>query len=1070
MSAVIVAAPEAETQTAQWTKVQHTHVTLPRPDTTTNQTGPGRGGHLPSAGSLLGTKSFRLTSDATPPLRLATLAAAQEEEAYLSELHAHSRAQRGQTAQEDNSASGLPRVRAGPLTRAAAAALRASGDACMSPPAPSDGTRRASSSAADSASRTPRADAPPLRVSLAQGDHAAADAPGNADDGQLPEAVDEDDDIAIGASSPSPPHSLHTGGHAVSSPELPPSNGHAAVDRGTEGGSPTESATPRVNGGGGAEPAIHGGALQTAVGALLLGDGLIEVSSVPAMVHLARCAAANQTDLTFITRVLEGIVTTCTPGAPLLKALVAGGILGALELLVSAVTESPKGAPFLCRLLKLAAALPVTMAELKSYPGLPKRTKKLVKYSSTPSLSPDNAALAADVEAAARLVVEKWTAQVGAEAAAAEAAGKAAGKAGGGIAKAPPKAVRVVAVDSEDLFASAAPKAKLSKAAPTAKGVAAVSKVTATRIMGQSGTIPAKGVASPRSAAGPGMSTLGTGTHAAAPVASAAGVVLSRMAAEQAARLHAAQMAEQQKASRHAAAVEEAVKEAMACQAESYPEGLPPQPLVIHSDSADNQKAAPTRSCLSRKASQGKSGGGGGAGPAPAAQGAGDVAMEERPAVGGVTPQQPPAPAALHDRKRKRKSVVWAPEASLTQVREFTGDAAPEGESVAYPEPTMMPGPAVDGDILISGELVARWLNRAKQETAAERRARDAWRNRHEALLMHPVAAPPPPTPLMTAIYTWAGPPPLVALPAFAPGGQPGRGELSTEVDGQARRQASRPHTVYASLAAVPEHPAQGPARSERPEDNVNTRWIVHEAAVMPPVQQVAQNMQVQYQQPPQQQGGMPFALPTGQAQPLASFGVQQQQQQPTFGMQMAPQPVSQPAPTPMQQWQTQPPSWLQQPPQQLMPTMQTVSAPVPPSHPLSALPSWLTSALPGGVPPAQQQQGAVGTAPPAAAVSGDQLGDLVRSLTQGGNASVLQQALEGMLQQQHGSAPAPQAFSAAAFTTPGSMPPPPRMMQQSTMGMEIAPPHQGNGQRCHFYNRPGGCRQGALCRFQHAL
>jgi hypothetical protein len=1075
MSALV--APETEAhEAAQWTEV-HTHA-LPRPDKkTNNQAGGGRGGYLPfrAVGSSLGTISFGLAaSDAQPPLRLAILAAAQEEEAYLQELHTQSRTQPGQPAQDDDSPSGRVRVRAGPLTRAAAAALRASGDASMTTPAPCDGTRCASSCAVDTAPRTPRADTPPLRASLAQGGDAAADAPGNADDGQLPEAVDEDDDIAVGASSPSPPHSLHIGHHAVPSPELSPSNGHAAVDRGTAGGSPAEAATPRVNNGVAAEPAIQGEALYAEVGKLLLTtpgkDGLIDASSVPAMVRLVRCAAATPTDQSFITRVLEGIVTKSTPGSPLLKALVAGGALGAMELLVCAAAEAPKGAPLLCRLLKLAAALPVTLAAFKACPGLPKRAKKLVKYSATPGLSPDNAAQAAEVEAAAGVVVDKWMAQVAAETAAAKQTGS---KAASGAAA--PKAMRVVALDSADLFASAAPKAKASKTAAAttgAKGVAAGTKATAPRVMGQSDT-PAKGVAPPRSANGPATSSAGTGPHV--PAASAAGVVLSRMAAEQAARLHAAQMAEQHRASRHAAAVEEAVKEAMTWQTDLYPEGLPPPPLVIHSDSADIQKATPSRSCLSRKASQSKSGGSAGAGP----QAQGDVAMEERPPVGGVTPQQLPAPAALRDRKRKRKSVVWAPEASLTQVREFTGDAAPEGESVAYPEPTMMTtmtGAAVDGDLLISGELVTRWLNRAKQETAAERRAMDAWRNKHEVLLRHPQAAPPPPTPLMTAIYTWSGPPPLVALPTWAPGGQPGRGETSSEVEGQARRQSTRPPTVYASLAAVPEHPAQGPARSERPEDNVNTRWIVHEAAT-PPVQQVAQPMQMQYQQTqPQHQGGMPFALPGGQAQSLVSFGVQQQQpqqqqQQPTFAMQMAPLTVTQPAPAPMQQWQTQPPSWLQQPSQH-MPTMQTVSAPVPPSHPPPALPSWLTSTHSGAADPAQQQQqSAVGAAPPAAAVSGDQLGDLVRSLTQGGNnASVLQQALEGILHQQHGSAPAPQAFSAAAFTTPGSVPPPPSMMQQNTMGMDIAPPHRGNGQRCHFYNRPGGCRQGALCRFQHAL
>ena len=1048
-------------------------------------------------------------SDSRPPLQLDARRACQEE-AYLLELHTHSRAQPGQPAQDDGSPTARLLVRGGPLTRAATAAMRASSLACVSTPSPCASTHRAPSCALDSAPLTPQAAPHPVTVSLAQGDAAALGDTGIGRLEQLPEAVDDDEDLDVEQdvpdteprdSSPSPPHSLHIGGHAAPSPEThaatspPPSNGHTAPPSGGvsagDGGSPTVKAAPPVDNGGSAQaPGMHGDALLAAVGDLLHADGrLIDISAVPALVRLVGCAAATPADQLFITRVLEGIVTKSTPGSPLLKALVAGGALPAVEMLVVAAAEA-KSAPLLRRLLKLAAALPVTMAALQTC-GLAKRAKKLLKYSTTPGLASDAAAQAAEVEAAAGLLVEKWMSQVAAETAKAPAEKQPLAKASG---KAAPKAVRVVAVDSMDLFASAL-KPKASKAAATAGakpgvGGGAVAKATGGSKPKVAVSDPsAKGVVSPRSAAAPGSSAPSSGAglpahrQSAATAAVMSQPVVSRLAAEQAARQLAAQMAEQHRANRHQAAVEEAVKEAMTWQSDLYPEGLPPPPTVIRADPADKQQA-PHRSCLSRKGTQSKSGGGGNGGQA-APPGAGDVAMADAPACEAApTPQQPPAPGALRDRKRKRRGVVWAPEASLTQVREFTGDALPEGESVAYPEPTMMTGAAVDGDILISGDLVTRWLNRAKQETAAERRAMDAWRSRHDMLLMHSPAAAPPPAPLMTAINTWAGPPPLVALPTWTGGGPPGRGEESTEAESQARRQASRPPAMYASLAAVPEHPAQGPARSERPEDNVNTRWIVHNAAP-PPVQQVVTQppMQMQFQQPQQQQqqqqAGLAFAFPGGQQQALAnqSFGAPlplMQQQQPlapaSFPMQMAPVPAAQPAP--LQQWPAQQLSWQQaQQAQQLqMPTMQTVSPPMPPAHPTPALPSWLTSALPASVLPAQQQQSAVGAGQPAAAPSGDQLGDLVRSLTQAGNASVLQQALEGMLQQQ-GSAPAAQAFSAAAFTTPGlppPNPPPPRGGMQHSMG--VAPPHPGNGIACHFYNRPGGCRLGSGCRFMHAM
>ena len=938
---------------------------------------------------------------------------------------------------------------------------------------------------------------------------------------QLPDAADLDEDIAP-QGTPSPPR-ITNGDHLALPSDAPAliqtSNGdelqeQAHDDRSlatTVESSPERDAKRRKMDDDVAP--LQGAALKTAVLDLVdTSTGRIRVSAVPTFVGIMASAVVAE-DKAFITSALEGSVAKSEPNAPLLKGLVAADALSALETYVAAAADAQEPA-MLCRLLKLAAALPVTMAAVQAC-GLAKRMKRLEKFSS--KVGPGTSAeAAAKVDQAASKAKELWMKQLNAETAAAEkknAVEKAApgsARVGSTAVVAPSsKPVRVLAVDtSSDMFANTTTKSKAPPSNGT-KGRVFTGAQPAPRVTPVSDATAKALLSSRAGAAVPGSTVSRGGVGSAVGGAGSQPAVLSHIAAEQAARLHAAQQAKEHNESRHQAAVAEALRLADEAIRDAWGGEVPPPPTVLGvAAGVTDDQVAPLKSCLSRKTASHAAAvtqGQGSPGCNDAHPSSDEIAHPAQvPVV--ATPTQPQAPVALRDRKRKRKTVVWAPEAALTQVREFTSEVPAAGETLAFPDPTMN-GPAFDGDLLIDGDLVARWLNRAKQETAAERRNADAWRHRQQLGMMHDMmAAPaPPPVPLMTAIHAWVGPPPWVALPAASTGGPPGRGEDSTEVGIQGMRQAGRPPAIYASLAAIPEHPAQGPARSERPEDNANTRWIAFDsgaaqagtAAVVPAQPQFVQPPQQQLPQAPQyqQQGGMMFVPPGNQplmnSMPMAlpSFSApQQQQQQQPLPMQLPPvslpmQPMSTPQSVPQQSatsWPAQQPAWQMQ---QTQPVQMHVPQPAAPSSWMPPLPVVNSTAALAPVQPhiLQPLKAAVppqSHAPPAAGGGGgDQLSALVRSLTQSGNASVLQQALEGVLQQQQqqqaAQGQAQLAFSAASFTTGGGIPPPkppaglPPAPGASMVGQQ--PPHPGNGVKCHFYDRAGGCRHGSACRFMHA-
>ena len=795
----------------------------------------------------------------------------------------------------------------------------------------------------------------------------------------------------------------------------------------------------------------------------------------------------------FLTVVLEGMVASKASGAGgLLDALVAADVLPALEAFIAAAVEC-KDALLLCRLLKLLAALPVSLAALQRC-GLGKRASKLQKYAAGAGAGL-KAKEAKEVDQAASALVAKWKAQVSSETAApAAAAGVQEGAASQAPAAkkprlapapAPPKPVRTLSEDV-DMFAGRGAKPRASAGAPprAAARVGLLSDTEAHKLASR--PVPAPALASPRAAA-----------------VVAAQPVTERIAAERAARAQAVAAAEAHRAAMHAHAVGSALAEAQKLIAELYPQGLPAAPQVAHAQ-AGAPGGATRPSCLSRKARTSAAAEGGAAVVAAQPTEPAHVDAEAPPPpVATAVPASPAAPS-LRDRKRKRKSVLWAPDAELLQVRVFTSEKPAAGESLAFPDPAAA-SLGGDGDMsMLSGGMVQRWVELARAEAEVERRAADAWAARHrthETTLMNAqalsrmVAPPVAVTPPMTAAYAWACPP-FVRFPDWT-AGPPAAGEDSTERAAQREREATRPPALYHSLSAVPDHPAQGPARSERPADNSNTPWIIHDAQAP----QEAAMPQFAPQQQPMQSLAFSMAPPAMPQPPPLHY--MQQPQQP---MQMQPQQAAVAQPVAMQ-WTPQQPTaapapvygsgagWSLQPAQAAPPPVQMQ----PPASVASALPAWL---LAGQQPPLPAQPH------PASTASSDSLAELVRSLTAPGmNASILQHVLEQanvgaqqqpQQQQQQLSIPGPRP--------PPGMPPPQRQAPApvvSVNGWQVVPPPVPppmpppgppppqnfvhgpppqsaftatqpaagvpRGRPCMYWTTARGCRNGDMCRFTHS-
>ncbi len=856
-------------------------------------------------------------------------------------------------------------------------------------------------------------------------------------------------------------------------------------------------------------------ALKNAVGDLIDERGMLDAAHAMDFMRIMRACAAPP-ERAFVTVVLEGVVARSAAGAPVLDALIAADVLPALETFIEAAAAAHE-ALLLNRLLKLLAALPVTLAALQRC-GLGKRANKLQKFSATAGLAGAAAAGAKDVDAAAAALVTKWKAQVSAETAPAPPAKKARVTS----ASPAPKAVRTLAEDT-DMFAGKAKPKPVAPARPTAR-VGVLPDAEALKLASRAA---------------------GSSPRAAAAVASQP--VTERLAAERAARDQAAAMAKAHKESMHDQAAVNAVNEALTLVADLYPSGVPPAPQIIHA--APETAVAHRPSCLSHKRRAPPPGDAPSESPASVPTEAAAAAAASDSAAPSAMAPVPASPAApsLRDRKRKRKSVLWAPDSALLQIRVFTSDKAQAGEALAYPDPATAGAGAlaVDND-LPSGALASRWAELAKQEAAVERRAADAWRHRsHDALKNAPMAPHPPPpvvqTPLMTALHAWACPP-LVRFPEWS-AGAPAAGEESTERAAQREREALRPPVVYPNLASVPDHPAQGPARSERPADNSNTPWIVHDTQALAEQQQPQQfalpaaamqqpqgmqGMQMAYSAPPQVQHA-PF-----QMQPHAGMQMMQQpvqQMQAPQQMQMQPQQlmqVSQPLATqPMQmQWSQpmqpaaaqQPPlsagtGWMmQQPmqaqaPQQPQMQQQQQQQPQQPNIGAGTFPSWLL----GGQPMAQQPQPPPLQKQPApvSLPGSDQLAELVRSLTAPGmDASILQRVLEqanvGATAQQSSvpvmqqSIPPPRppsgppptqvasiggwqltpqqpvqqhgGFASIPPPNPPSGPPPQSAFTATQPLQQVASAgtHRGNGVPCRYFKSRSGCHNGDACRFAH--
>jgi hypothetical protein len=771
--------------------------------------------------------------------------------------------------------------------------------------------------------------------------------------------------------------------------------------------------------------------LQAQVEALLGDDGVLLAEQAPAFVQLLAGAEAAPSRV-YTTRVLEHTVQHSPPGAPVLAALVASEALTPLEAFVEAAAAE-KDAEQLLRTLRLLEALPVTLAALQRC-GLGKRCNKLQKFSALPGLAGAHAAPEVD-KAAARLVA-KWKAQVNAETAAAPvaAAPPAAKKPRvtsptAASAAAAQKAARALADD--DMFTGpgkAPPKAPPPLSRPTVR-LNVVSDAEA-RALAARAAAPAAGASiSPR---------LGLGG---APSGVAAMPAMERLARERAAREAAAAAQKAQRAAECTVAESKAAVDAQVLFQDLYPNGVVDVPEVV---SAPPPKGPLTSNIPSMHA--------------------------------------PPAPPAPRDRKRKRKAVVWAPEATLLQIRLFKKDEPLAGESVAFPDPATMGLGAAGGDVDMA-DMPSHFAERvAQRDAAAERRSADSWRQR----------TPDPAyvaTPLMTAVHAWWCPP-AAWLPPLQPGeNAPARGEASTERQTQREREAARPPVLYPTLASVPDHPSQGPARAERPVDNSKAPVINagDPAPPAPPMQQHFMQAPPPQQQQPmmmQQQPQPGYGMPMQQQQPQGATALQQQLYNSMLGLPQQQQmsaPPQQQVP-PQMAWMGQQPMHMQQPMQPMQQPMQQMLQQPQMQPQMQAPPQqnygWLQQQQPQAPPP-QQQMPAVGgllqewiaksaaaapapqpAAPPIAAA--DPLADLVRSLTAAGgfNASALQQALL-----QVGSAPI------HAQGVPGPRPPPgpppaaahapamigqwPQAMQQlqaqpsweqQQMGYSVPPPQPPSG------------------------
>ena len=808
----------------------------------------------------------------------------------------------------------------------------------------------------------------------------------------------------------------------------------------------------------------------------LIGEDSVLLADQAATFVQVLAGAETLAARTFTTRVLEQTVQLVSADAPVLVALVESEALTPLEAFVEAAAGE-RDAELLLRTLRLLDALPVTLAALQRC-GLGKRCNKLQKFSASAGLADTPAAAAAgEVDKAAARLVAKWKAQVNAETATAPAPAAPAAKKARVTppAAAPAKPARALADD--DMFNGPA-KAKAAPVLvrPTVR-VSIVSDAEA-RALAARAAAPSAATTSVSPRLAPGAPPSGV----------AAMPAMERLARERAAREAAAAAAAAQRAAEYILKERKAVEEAQFLFSDLYPGGVLEVPEVLST-------------------------------PPP-----GGPLTSNIPSM-----HVPPAERAPRDRKRKRKGVVWAPEASLLQVRVFKKDEPLAGESVAYPDPATAGLGAVGGDVDMT-DMPSHFAERvAQRDSAAERRTAESWRQR----LPDPMYVAPP---LMTAVHAWWCPPPArLAVPL--PGENvlpPACGEGSSERQTQRAREASRPPVVYPTLAAVPDYPAQGPARAERPVDNskapvINAGDPAPVALPMPVQQQYApppQPMPMQMQMPQQQPsyGQMPMQqqqpqqaqtllqqqlfnqmLGMPQQQPMQQMSAPQQQpmqpQMAWMGQQPMQPQVQQMQQPPMQQMQ-QPQMQMQQPQMQqqmqaplqqgLGGWMQQPQAAPPPQQQMPAvsglLQEWIMKSA--GAPTAQQ---------PAPAGVPNALFDLLRSLEAGNTNSAPQQA-----HLQVGTAPAPAAV-------PGPRPPPgpppaaahaPAMIgqwpqpQQQQQQMYSAPPPQssftstlpqpsffdrtplpntglppqgsGGGNKrgqCAFFNTARGCRNGDACK-----
>jgi|UniRef100_A0A7S0Z9A7 protein phosphatase 1 regulatory subunit 10 len=234
-------------------------------------------------------------------------------------------------------------------------------------------------------------------------------------------------------------------------------------------------------------------------------------------------------------------------------------------------------------------------------------------------------------------------------------------------------------------------------------------------------------------------------------------------------------------------------------------------------------------------------------------------------------------------KKRKRKSVTWAADDVLEQVRVFEKDIK---QKDVFPDPSSEATDASGRKALASRD----------REVAAERRAAEkAHRRRLDE---------------MRATTSWRAPA-YVSIPKPPPEGRPGEvlelsyGIDSEERDRMLRREAEQPSVKYKRPEDIPDTPGEAPNEDDK-LDLQNTPTFTmefQEEEMSPPIQDNMYDITQQYAQPMHDQAAVPaidfnaLGQLLAQVQSSAAGFQQQQQQQQPYAQQYASQPVQYPGP-----------------------------------------------------------------------------------------------------------------------------------------------------------------------------